>query len=43
MADFANLFGIRPWEWDLLTLADFNALAGAVDGYRAKLEAAARG
>lgn len=31
MVAFAQLFGIRPWEMDRLTVAQFYALQDAVD------------
>lgn len=27
------MFGIRPWEWDLLTVRESEALMKAVDDY----------
>ena len=38
MADFAYLFGIRPWEWDRLTLGEVEGLMRAVDTCRHGLE-----
>lgn len=32
----ANLFMIRPWEWDLLTYGQTLGLCGAIDRYRAE-------
>ncbi len=31
LAAFAYHFGVRPWEWDLLTWADVQALTAAVE------------
>lgn len=36
IANFAHLFGIRPWEMDLLTVEQFEALAHVVDDYLAE-------
>lgn len=30
----AHLFGIRPWEWPLLTYGDTLGLCAAIDKYR---------
>ena len=34
LADFANLFAIRPWEWGLLTLSEVELLMKTVDKAR---------
>ena len=38
LAVFAEHYGIRPWEWDLLDVADALALMDAYDRYAAAMK-----
>lgn len=46
LGDAAHLLGIKPWEWDLLTVEQEENLLGWIDSYEeqmAEAEAEARG
>ncbi len=38
-----TLGGIRPWEWDLLTVRDTDLLVQVADDYQREMEKAANG
>jgi hypothetical protein len=43
LGDAAHLLGVRPWEWDRLTVEEEDYLLAWLDSYEKQLNEAGRG